>query len=138
MKRLALVILSGITLVACGTDSSEKEEKAPYMIADEAEPETEEHDEGHDLMVKHCYSCHNTENTGNMLAPPMRRVKDHYWDDDISEKEFVDSIVNWVKEPMEEKSIMPGARKKFGLMPKQDFDEEEVRKIATYIYNNDI
>ena len=73
-----------------------------------------------------------------MLAPPMHRVKDHYWDDETSEKEFVSAIVDWCENPTEETSLMPGARRKFGLMPKQKFDPKEVRAIATYMFHNDL
>ena len=85
---------------------------------------------GKKLLEKNCFSCHNTQGTGNMLAPPMHRVKDHYWDEDVSKEEFVSAIVEWCKSPSEENSIMAGARRKFGLMPKQNFDETEVEAIA--------
>lgn len=90
------------------------------------------------LMEKNCFSCHNTQNSDNMLAPPMQRVKDHYLDDETSRDEFVKAIVEWCKNPAEDKSRMPGARRKFGLMPKQNFDLSEVETIAGFLYENDI
>lgn len=72
-----------------------------------------------------------------MLAPPMQRVRDHYWDDEISKSEFVDAIADWCENPTEEKSLMPGARRKFGLMPKQSFDRKEVEAIASYLFDED-
>lgn len=94
--------------------------------------------DGKQLMEDRCYACHNTQGTDNMLAPPMFRVKDHYWYDEVTEAEFIESIVEWVNNPTEENSVMPGALRKFGLMPKQKFDEAEVRAIAKYMFNNEI
>jgi hypothetical protein len=41
-------------------------------------------------------------------------------------------------DPKEENSIMPGARRKFGLMPKQTWDSTEIKAIAEYLYENEI
>lgn len=92
---------------------------------------------GKELMEQNCYSCHNTQGTDNMLAPPMSRVRDHYIGDDTSQEEFVNAIVSWCENPNEEDSKMPGARRKFGLMPKQEFDSKEVQAIATYLFKED-
>lgn len=92
---------------------------------------------GKELMEKNCYICHNTQGTENMLAPPMSRVRDHYLDDDTTKDEFVTAIVEWCKNPTEEASLMPGARRKFGLMPKQVFDSKEVEAIANYLFDED-
>jgi mono/diheme cytochrome c family protein len=106
-------------------------------IEPEVEVETAKLD-GRQLMEDNCYACHNTQGTDNMLAPPMFRVKDHYWDDNISKDEFVKAIVDWVENPIEENSVMPGARRKFGLMPKQSFEAEELKAIAEYMFDNDL
>jgi len=94
--------------------------------------------EGEKLMKDNCYSCHNTQGTDNMLAPPMFRVKDHYYDDETTKEEFVNSIVEWIENPVEENSRMPGARRKFGIMPKQNFDKEEIKAIAEYMFENEL
>ena len=60
-------------------------------------------------------------------------------DDDILEKteeEFVDALVAWTMDPQESRALMRGAVVKFNVMPKQLFKEEEIKKMATYIYNN--
>lgn len=93
-------------------------------------------DEGKLLMEKHCNSCHNTQNSDVMLAPPMFRVRDHYLTDGVSKKAFTEAIVAWVNNPTEENAKMPGALRKFGLMPKQSFEESEVRAIAEYLYSD--
>lgn len=90
--------------------------------------------EGKALMEKNCYVCHNTQGTDNMLAPPMSRVRDHYMDDETTRDEFVSAIISWCDNPTEEASLMPGARRKFGLMPKQVFNPEELESIANYLF----
>ena len=73
---------------------------------------------GKELMENNCNSCHNTQGSDNMLAPPMSRVKDHFWDGDIVKKALRNTNVEWCKKPTEDKSVMPGARRKFCLMPR--------------------
>lgn len=127
MKKTLIIPLFLLTLFSCEN------------TAEKVEPmeETSKLD-GKMLMENNCFSCHNTQGTDNMLAPPMSRVKDHYWDDEITKEDFVSAIVEWCENPTEEKSVMPGARRKFGLMPKQGFDLKEVEAIASYLYETEL
>lgn len=92
---------------------------------------------GEILMEKHCYSCHNTQGTDNMLAPPMSRVRDHYMDETTPRSEFISAIVDWVENPVDSLSRMHGAKRKFGLMPKQIFDHDELVAIAEHLYDSE-
>lgn len=47
---------------------------------------------------------------------------------------IVKAIAHWVGAPSEEKSLMTGARRKFGLMPPLPYPEEDVKAIAGYLY----
>ncbi len=127
MKKVSLTLLIGLLVAACS-----QPETTPKQLSDSSELD------GKKLMEKNCFVCHNTQGTDNMLAPPMSRVKDHYWDEENSREEFVSDIVNWVENPTEENSYMPGALRKFGLMPKQAFDKKEVTAIAEYLFDNEI
>ncbi len=94
---------------------------------------------GKQLMENNCYACHNPKTSqSDMIAPPMIAVKMHYISENTTEEEFINSFLLWTKEPSEENSKMPGAIKKFGLMPYQHYSEETIRAIAHYIYNNEI
>ena len=94
---------------------------------------------GKELLEKECYSCHNPRAAqSEMIAPPMIAVKKHYLNDATSKDQFINLIVNWVKDPSEENSKMQGALRKFGTMPYQSFPEEMVVKIADYLYDNEI
>lgn len=94
---------------------------------------------GKKLMENNCYVCHNPKTSEEaMIAPPMIAVKMHYISQDTSKEDFVNAMVEWSKNPSEETSKMPGAVKKFGLMPYQFFPENTTRQIADYIFDNDI
>lgn len=90
---------------------------------------------GKKLMETKCYVCHNpSADHDNRIAPPMVAVKSHYMTDDMSKEEFADAIWNFVKKPSEDKSKMRGAVRRFGVMPYQQFSEEDIKLIANYMY----
>ena len=90
-------------------------------------------------METYCYACHNpTANHDGRIAPPMIAVKKHYISDDTTKEQFITDIQNWIKTPSEEKSRMPGAIRKFGLMPYAPFPEETITQIADYMYDFNI
>jgi cytochrome c553 len=90
-------------------------------------------------MVSLCFTCHTPDHvTTQRLAPPMYKVREHYYRQDISKEEFVSKVASYALNPTKEASIMPGAVRNFGLMPKSAFKEEDVRNIAAYIYDNDL
>jgi len=66
----------------------------------------------------------------------MAAVKMRYSRRFDSKDEFVDAMVSWTMNPEKEKALMRGAVDKFKLMPKQAFKEEDMLKIASYIYEN--
>lgn len=132
MNKLFFILpVSGILLLSCENQGVEDHS------AEINSPETAQELDGEKLMKQRCDICHNPENSDNRLAPPMFRVKDHYIDSETSREEFITAVWEWVQEPTEEKSLMPGARRNFGIMPKQDFDEAEVKAIAAYLFDHD-
>jgi len=96
--------------------------------------------EGFELTKVHCYVCHNPNSPSHdeIIAPPLAAVKIRYGMQYKTEAEYVDAMVEWVMDPQEPRSLMRGAVVKFKTMPKQLFKEEEIRKIAMYIYNNQL
>jgi mono/diheme cytochrome c family protein len=132
MKFYNLIIaFAAFTVVSCGNEAKESIEDAPKITLQEKE-------EAIKLLEKNCYSCHAPDNSGPRLAPPMLMVKNHYLDAKTTEKEFVENVVAYALNPSEDKSRMPGALNKFGLMPKTKFDEQEVRKIAKYLFYGEL
>lgn len=94
---------------------------------------------GKKLLEIYCYACHNPSTGQNQrIAPPMIAVKKHYISSSITKEQFISDIQEWVKNPSEEKSKMPGAIRNFGLMPYAPFPEETISQIADYIYDFNI
>ena len=95
---------------------------------------------GYQLLKTYCYVCHNPNATSHdqMLAPPMMMVKKHYKPAFPDKQEFINAIVDWVHHPSEEKVLMPGAVRKFKIMPPLAYPEEDLRLIAEYIFDNEM
>ncbi|TXD50826.1 MULTISPECIES: DUF3365 domain-containing protein [unclassified Polaribacter] len=94
---------------------------------------------GKKLMENNCYVCHNpTTSHDDRIAPPMVAIKKHYISKEITKQEFISSMQNWIEHPTEENSKMPGAIKKFGVMPKQYFSKETVQQISEYMFDFEI
>lgn len=92
--------------------------------------------EGLNLLQTHCYICHNPKaiSHDSLIAPPMVAVKMRYKMSYDNKEDFVNAISKWVIDPTEEKAIMRGAVVNFKVMPKLMYKEEDINKIANYIY----
>jgi cytochrome c551/c552 len=92
------------------------------------------------LFQQKCYVCHSVTSKSHdeIIAPPMEAVKRRYKMAYPNEVEFIDAFTNWVMDPTEEHALMRGAVANFKVMPKQEFNREEIIKIAHFIYNNEI
>jgi mono/diheme cytochrome c family protein len=137
-KLIKFVVFLSLTLVwaSCAEDkpkSTEQKDKMATLM-------TGQESEGYELLKTTCYVCHNPQSPSHdeLLAPPMAAVKMRYNMQYGSAEEFVEAIVSWTMDPQENKALMKGAVMKFKTMPKQPFKEEEMRKIATYIYYNEL
>ena len=96
--------------------------------------------EGYTLMKNTCYACHNpnTASHDDILAPPFKAVKMRYTRQYNNKVDFVNAMVNWVQNPEDDKALMRGAVKQFKLMPKLPLPTEDLKKIAIYIYENEV
>ncbi|MGB5498181.1 MAG: DUF3365 domain-containing protein [Maribacter sp.] len=94
---------------------------------------------GKKIMETECYICHTPiTSEASMIAPPMIAIKKHYINEETTKEQFQYDLVSWINNPSEEKSKMPGALKKFGIMPLQPFPEDKIKLIAEYIYDYEI
>lgn len=126
MKKLSVLALSALLLSSCV-------EIPDYSAYNDAALSKR----GAQLIGEKCYTCHAPAGESNRSAPPMIMVKQHYFVEGMDRTVFVNAIVEWIRQPEASKSKMPGARRNWGIMPKQDISEEEARAIATYIYSAD-
>jgi mono/diheme cytochrome c family protein len=96
--------------------------------------------EGLKLFKQNCYACHSviTKSHDEIIAPPMIAVKRRYMMQYSTKDAFVKAVVAYATDPKAENALMIAAVKKFKAMPKQPFKKEDLRKIATYIYENKI
>ncbi len=97
-------------------------------------------EKGYRLMKTFCYVCHNPNVTSHdkMLAPPMMMVKRHYKPNYPVKQDFINAIVNWVHHPSPEKVLMPGAVRKFKIMPPLAYPKEDLEAIASYIFDHEM
>jgi hypothetical protein len=100
----------------------------------------QDNSKGYQLLKTYCYACHNpyVESKDKMLAPPMMRVKKHYKPNYPVKEDFINAIIKWVHHPNEESALMPGAVRKFKIMPPLAYPEEDLRTIAEYIFDNEL
>jgi len=135
MKLIALLSFS-ILLVGCNN-----QEKQVYKtVYQESSYGKKTEHPGKKLLETYCYVCHNpqTPETGGRVAPPMAAIKVHYINDQTTKEDFINEVVAFTKDPNAEKAKLFGAVKRFGVMPKQQFPDGVVEKIADYIFDNDI
>lgn len=94
---------------------------------------------GKTLMENNCYLCHNPKTPKEKIAaPPMILVKASYLKDGNGKEKFIDDMVSFIKNPNENNSKMPEAIKEYGLMPYQFYPENILRKIAEYMFENEV
>ncbi|RED38183.1 hypothetical protein DFQ10_1114 [Winogradskyella eximia] len=141
MKTNLYIVILLIGLISCNTNQKNKVASELESSTKDVAQKVEFNEKGYKLMTQKCYLCHfetpDPSKKDQMIAPPMLRVQEHYKPTYPNKTEFVNAIVAIVKNPSLEKTLMPGAVKKFNLMPKLIYDEAELRLIAETIYDYD-
>jgi len=149
MKTSLLIIALLFSLASCNT--SQKENQQDPKSADpietnesrytEVEKNTSHDSRGYDLMTQKCFICHlakpDPSKSAQMIAPPMVQVQEHYKPTYPEKEEFINAMVSFIQNPSQEKTLMPGAVKKFNLMPKLLYEDSELRLIAETLYEHD-
>ncbi|MFH4964566.1 hypothetical protein V8G69_06135 [Gaetbulibacter sp. M235] len=131
MKLIQLLAIS-LLIFSCNNQGKQSYPEVSYGLK-------KEHP-GKKLLETHCYACHNPtipENNGR-IAPPMIAIKTRYLRNEMSKEDFMNQVVTFASNPTKDKAILFGAVRRFGVMPKQQFPEGVVEKIAEYIYDNKI
>ena len=90
------------------------------------------------LFDTKCNICHSVKSSPeSMTAPPFFNIKKKYKAVYPSKAAFTKAVADFSRAPAKSKVLMPGAYKKFKLMPKMNFDQKDLEKIADYIWEND-
>lgn len=99
-------------------------------------------EEGEKLFKATCNACHGVAVGGmdmnKRIAPPIAGVRKHYLDAHPDKESFVKAITSWLEKQTPEKSLMPGAIRKFKIMPPLSVPKEDAEKIAAYLYSGNI
>lgn len=130
--RIDLTIISALSALAITGFAT-----APPSSPQQAQPAAAEGNESPaELTAALCLICHGNFVPGQgPLAPPFVMVKSHYGS--LDEETFIKTVVSWVKEPDKQKSRMPGAINRFGIMPPLGYPDAQVETIARHIYQSD-
>ena len=135
-NKIIYLLVFSLILVSCNS-----KKKEVHQIIENSEKITMlQNSEGYDLLKTKCYACHNPNSASHeaIIAPPMSAIKKRYSRLYNTKEEFVREITDWALNPVEENAIMRGAVMQFNTMPKQVFDKEELQKIATYMFENEL
>ena len=93
-------------------------------------------DAGFTTLENMCFSCHSPDAaTENRIAPPMAAIRRHYMNETSSLEDFRRALLDFVNDPSRDNARMPGAIKRFGLMPKLSFDDAALADVAYYLYH---
>ncbi len=79
-----------------------------------------------------CDVCHN-QAMDPPLGPPMWGVQRRYRMNTLDEADFVERMISFVRAPSLEAAIHTDGVEQMGLMPPMPLPDEMLRKIATYI-----
>jgi len=138
MKKIALLLLWTLILLTSCAKTGKNE--LSLQLSQPDQELSQKDSEAYELLKNKCYICHhpNAASHDEIIAPPMAAVKMRYSMSYPSESEFTAAIVSWAMDPKRENALMKGAVNRFNVMPKQEFNHEELEKIALYIYNSEL
>ncbi len=136
-----ILIITSIFLISCKGD---KTTLVTQLNATNSSPllttPIPDHD-AYTLMKQKCLICHfekpDPARHDQMIAPPMMRVQEHYKPTFPDKEAFINAVTEWVKNPIEAETLMPGAVRKFNVMPKLVYEDKDVRAIADYLFDMD-
>jgi len=133
LLNLALIFTFIFNFSNC-TSKKEETEKTTKTI-------TASSSEGYKLMEQKCFICHfakpDPTKRNSMTAPPMMRVQQHYKPTYPKKEDFINAITAWVKNPIKENTLMPGAVRKFDVMPHLGYGDNEIKQIASALFDAD-
>ena len=140
MKKI--IIISMLLLVFTTSCDNKKKPATKIKQTEEvAAKNSIQESQGYKLMEQKCFICHfpvpDKSRKDEMIAPPMLRVQEHYKPAYPKKEDFIAAIKSWVKEPTEDKIQMPGASRKFKVMPYLPYTDKDISLIAETLFDID-
>lgn len=125
---LSAALTSTITLAA-------DETKAPSAAMTSEQTETVS---GKEVYQANCIACHVSEGMPT-IAPPIFAVKNHVIANYPEREDFIKRVAEWVNAPSADDVLMPGAVRKFGLMPAlPQLSDEQAQAVAAFLFDSDM
>lgn len=91
--------------------------------------------QGEMIYRANCMACHQPSEP-TAVGPPMMAVKVHVLQSYPKREDFVTRVAKWVVAPSADTGLMPGAIRKYGLMPVQkNLTQKELAIVAGWIYD---
>ncbi len=139
---LFISLISITTFITCtSNNNNESKNTTTTNAAEQKIVSASVSTKGYNLMKQKCFICHfpkpEPSKRNKMIAPPMMRVQQHYKPSFPAKKDFVNAILNWVKNPTEKETLMPGAVRKFKIMPHLGYKDDEIKLIAEALFETD-
>ncbi|MCP3866808.1 MAG: cytochrome c [Gammaproteobacteria bacterium] len=95
----------------------------------------EEKSRGQAIFDTLCFACHKFDHGPNMIAPPVYGVKNHYIRVYPGRDEFVKQVSYWLENQDSSRTLMPGAVRRFGLMPPISLSASDRKAVAGFVYD---
>ena len=144
MKNSLIFLVILIALTSCNKSKEVKNTEKATVVDNLNNPNIieskQEKSEAYTLFKNSCYACHSVTSKSHdeIIAPPMVAVKKRYLMNYPEKEDFVSAMVDFTKNPTEEKALMFGAVQQFRVMTNLNFNKEDLEKISEYIYDNEI
>jgi cytochrome c553 len=137
MKNILFILATVLGFLSCKNQSNED---SKYLKLSSAELNSEEIAvKGKTLMENKCYLCHSPKaSKDSRVGPPMIALKKRYLRDAETKEDFIVAIWNFVEKPTPEKAKLKGAVERFGLMPYQPYQQQDIEAIASFMYDYQI
>jgi len=84
----------------------------------------------------HCMVCHSKKVEKGGVAPHFSKVLQVYTEKFPDSTQFVERIFQWVMQPVDSLSLLPGAMEKHKIMPKLPYDKKVIKNIAEWIWHS--
>lgn len=142
MKNLVFILILSGWFISC-QEHNQKAVSVEKKVVEISQipPLDANQQEGQNLFKQYCISCHSEtqdfSKKDKILAPPIGRVVEHYKGTFPDKKDFIKAVVNWANQPGQKAVLMPGAARKFGLMPPMPIGQDNLEKIANYMFDAD-
>ena len=134
---LSAALASNIAMAADETKTPETTEAAEVAAVAETTEKTETVS-GQEVYQTLCIACHVSEGKPT-IAPPIFAVKNHVTAEYPEREDFVKRVAEWVKAPNADDVLMPGAVRKFGLMPAMpQLSDEQAVAVAEFLFDSDM